>query len=84
MGELKQNFSHFTKHMFTALNEFVRSPQIILEMSKAPLNNEPILKEIDFSKVSERIPAQAQPVRDISRVSLNQQKKRREFSISQS
>jgi hypothetical protein len=89
LGELKQNFSHFTKHMFNALNQFVRSPQTLMESSKGPLTTEPILKGIDFSKVSERplqpsqaSPSRMQPTKDIPAASLH--RKRKEFNISQS
>jgi hypothetical protein len=75
--------------MFNALGQFVHSPHNLLELGKGPLTTELILKDIDFSKVSERLvqpyqtsPPRMQPTRDISAVSLH--RKRKEFSISQS
>ena len=34
LGELKQAFGHFTKHMFTGLKELVRTPEGLLEKGK--------------------------------------------------
>lgn len=72
LAEIKQNFGHFTKHMFEALGEYVKSPLNRLELAKGI--SEPVLKGIEFSKITEK------PVK------ANTPKKmiRKEFSISQS
>lgn len=55
LAELKQNFSHFTKHMFAALAEFVKAPRVGGNPNTDNLlKGIDLSKGIDMSKVSER------------------------------
>lgn len=74
LAELKQNFSHFTKHMFNALSQFVRSANLVTDSGKI---GEPILNGIEISKVTQGQASHVQPA-PIGK------KAKKEFSISQS
>lgn len=58
LAELKQNFSHFTKHMFNSLSQFVRSATLVIDSGKV---TDPILHGIEISKVTQGQASQVQP-----------------------